>query len=215
MDVPSNLFNYSNIGYQTYFNSQEEINLIKSLNFDAYRLGEAKDLEIVEPVFRDADIVSIDIGAIRQSDAPANNNVSPNGFYGEEICAISRYAGISDKVSSFGIYEYNSKHDSNHQTAHLIAQMIWYFIEGVNFRAKDYPFTTKEHYQKFTVMLENDDPINFYKSNKTGRWWMEINLIKDNKYKRHALVPCTYQDYIETTKEQIPDRWFKAQRKMV
>ena len=55
----------------------------------------------------------------------------------------------------------------------------------------------------------------FYKSNKTGRWWMEINLIKDNKYKRHALVPCTYQDYTETTKEQIPDRWFKAQRKML
>lgn len=62
--------------------------------------------------------------------------LSPNGFYGEEICAISRYAGISDKVSSFGIYEYNSKHDSNYQTAHLIAQMIWYFIEGVNYRPK-------------------------------------------------------------------------------
>lgn len=215
MQEPNNLFNYSNIGYQTYFNSQEEINLIHSLNFDAFRLGEAKNLENVEPVFRDADIVSIDIGAVRQSDAPANNNVSPNGFYGEEICAIARYAGISDKVSSFGIYEYNSKYDSNYQTAHLIAQMIWYFIEGVNFRAKDYPFSTKENYQKFTVLLEDDDPINFYKSDKTGRWWMEINLIKDNKYKRHALIPCTYQDYIETTEKTIPDRWFKAQRKMV
>ena len=90
MQEPNNLFNYSNIGYQTYFNSQEEINLLHSLNFDAYRLGEAKNLEIVEPVFRDADIVSIDIGSVRQSDAPANNNVSPNGFYGEEICAIAR-----------------------------------------------------------------------------------------------------------------------------
>jgi len=215
MQEPNNLFNYSNIGYQTYFNSQEEINLIHSLNFDAYRLGEAKNLEIVEPVFRDADIVSIDIGAVRQSDAPANNNVSPNGFYGEEICAIARYAGISDKVSSFGIYEYNSKYDTNYQTAHLIAQMIWYFIEGVNYRAKDYPFSTKESYQKFTVLLEDDDPINFYKSDKTGRWWMEINLIKNNKYKRHALIPCTYQDYVEATQQTIPDRWFKAQRKMV
>ena len=215
MEVPSNLFNYSNIGYQTYFNSQEEINLIQGLNFDAYRLGEAKNLEILEPVFRDADIVSVDIGAVRQSDAPANNNLSPNGFYGEEICAISRYAGISDKVTSFGIYEYNSKYDANHQTAHLIAQMIWYFIEGVNYRAKDYPFSTKDDYQKFTVLLEDDDPINFYKSNKTGRWWMEINLIKDNKYKRHALIPCTYNDYLETTNQQIPDRWFKAQRKML
>jgi arginase family enzyme len=215
MQQPNNLFNYSNIGHQTYFNSQEEIALLEGLYFDVYRLGNAKKLEIVEPVFRDADIVSIDIGSVRQSEAPANNNASPNGFYGDEICAISRYAGISDKVTSFGIYEYNSKHDNNYQTAHLIAQMIWCFIEGVNFRAKDYPFCTKENYQKFIVLLEDDDPINFYKSNKTGRWWMEINIISDNKYKRHALIPCTYQDYTDATKQIIPERWFKAMRKLV
>ena len=31
VDEPNNLFNYSNIGYQTYFNSQEEIDLIEKL----------------------------------------------------------------------------------------------------------------------------------------------------------------------------------------
>ena len=215
MEVPTNLFNFSNIGYQTYLNPQEEIKLIQGLNFDTYRLAEAKELEILEPVLRDADIVSIDIGSVRQSDAPANKNVSPNGFYGDEICGIARYAGISDKVTSFGIYEYNSKFDNNNLTAHLIAKMIWCFIEGFNSRVKDYPFATKEDYQKFTVMLENDDPINFYKSNKTGRWWMEINLIQHNKYKRRALIPCTYQDYLETTNQMIPERWFKAQSKMI
>ena len=215
MEVPTHLFNFSNIGYQTYLNPQEEIKLIQGLNFDTYRLAEAKELEILEPVLRDADIVSIDIGSVRQSDAPANKNVSPNGFYGDEICGIARYAGISDKVSSFGIYEYNSEFDNNNITAHLIAQMIWCFIEGFNSRVKDYPFATKKDYQKFTVMLENDDPINFYKSNKTGRWWMEINLIQHTKYRRHALIPCTYQDYLETTEQMIPDRWFKAQCKMI
>lgn len=215
MDAPNNLFNYSNIGYQTYYNSQEEMDLLKNLFFDAYRLGEAKDLQMVEPVLRDADIVSIDIGAVKQSEAPANNNCSPNGFYGEEICAISRYAGISDKVSSFGIYEYNSKFDTNNQTAHLIAQMIWYFIEGVNFRAKDYPYCTKENYQKFIVLMEDDDPINFYKSDKSGRWWMEINITTNNKYKRHALIPCTYQDYIQATEQKMPERWYKALRKLI
>lgn len=215
MEVPTNLFNFSNIGYQTYLNPQEEIKLIQGLNFDTYRLAEAKELEILEPVLRDADIVSIDIGSVRQSDAPANKNVSPNGFYGDEICGIARYAGISDKVTSFGIYEYNSAFDTHSLTAHLIAQMIWCFIEGFNSRVKDYPFATKEDYQKFTVMLENDDPINFYKSNKTGRWWMEINLIQHNKYKRRALIPCTYQDYLETTNQMIPERWFKAQSKMI
>lgn len=215
MDTPNNLFNFSNIGYQTYYNSQEELDLLNSLFFDTYRLGEVKDVTIVEPIMRDADIVSVDIGAIRQSEAPANNNCSPNGFSGEEICAIVRYAGISDKVTSFGIYEYNSKFDNNYQTAHLIAQMIWYFIEGVNFRAKDYPFSSKETYQKFIVMVENDDPINFYKSDKSGRWWMEINIIANNKYKRHALIPCTYQDYLEATEQKIPERWYKALRKLV
>ena len=215
MQEPSNLFNYSNVGYQTYFNSQEEIQLLDNLFFDTYRLGKAKELENIEPAFRNADIVSIDIGAVRQSEAPANNNASPNGFYGEEICAISRYAGISDKVSSFGIYEYNSQYDNNHQTANLIAQMIWYFIEGVNSRVKDYPFSGKENYQKFTVILEDDDPLVFYKSNKTGRWWIEINILSDNKYKRHALVPCTYKDYQEATKQIIPERWYKAMRKLL
>jgi arginase family enzyme len=215
MDQPNNLFNFSNIGYQTYYNSQEELDLLKSLFFDAYRLGEVKDLTKVEPIMRDADVVSIDIGSIRQSEAPANNNCSPNGFYGEEICAISRYAGISDKVTSFGVYEYNPRYDSNKQTAHLIAQVLWYFIEGVNVRAKDYPFSTKETYQKFIVLVDNDDPINFYKSDKSGRWWMEINILTNNKYKRHALIPCTYQDYLEATEQKIPERWYKALRKLM
>ena len=215
MQEPNNLFNFSNVGYQTYFNSQEEIQLLDQLFFDAYRLGEAKELENIEPVFRNADIVSIDIGCIRKSEAPANSNASPNGFYGDEICAISRYAGISDKVSSFGIYEYNSKHDDHCQTAHLIAQMIWYFIAGVSSRVKDYPFSGRENYQKFTVLLEEDDPLTFYKSHKSGRWWIEINILSSNKNKRHALVPCTYSDYVDATKQITPERWYKAMRKLV
>ena len=215
MQEPNNLFNYCNVGYQTYFNDPDEIQLFDNMYFDCYRLGVSKNLEAIEPAFRNADIISIDLGAIRKSDAPGNNNASPNGFSGDEICAISRYAGVSDKVSSFGIYEYNSKYDTNDQTAALIAQMIWYFIEGVNLRVKDYPFSTKENYQKFTVILEDDDPIIFYKSNKSGRWWIEINVISNNKYKRHALIPCTYKDYEEAMNQNIPDRWYKAMRKMV
>jgi len=215
MNQPNNLFNYSNIGYQTYFNSQDEIDLLDSLFFDTYRLGEVTNsLQLVEPLMRDADIVSVDLSAIRNADAPANNNGTPNGFTGAEICAIARYAGISDKVTSFGVYEYNSKYDSKTQTAQLISQMIWYFVEGVNYRAKDYPFGLLDDYQKFIVPIE-DQVLNFHKSNKSGRWWMEINLNANNKFKRHALIPCTYQDYISATNQEIPDRWIKTLKKLV
>ena len=215
MNKPNNLFNYSNIGYQTYYNSQDEIDLLESLFFDTYRLGEVSNsIQIVEPLMRDADIVSIDLSAIKNADAPANNNATPNGFTGAEICAISRYAGISDKVTSFGIYEYNFELDTKTQTAQLISQMIWYFIEGVYYRAKDYPFGLKDNYQKYIVPIE-DQVLNFYKSNKSGRWWMEINLKDNNKFKRHALIPCTYQDYISATNQEIPDRWIKTLKKLV
>mgnify|MGYP002711959849 FL=1 len=169
MTEPNNLFNYANIGYQTYFNAQNEIDLIDSLYFEAYRLGEvANNIQVVEPILRDADMVSIDLSAVKNADAPANQNAEPNGFSGAEICAIARYAGISDKVSSFGIYEYNAKYDIKNSTAKLISQIIWYFIEGVNYRANDYPFGLMDNYQKFIVPIE-DQLLNFYKSNKSGR----------------------------------------------
>ena len=214
---PNNLFNFSNIGYQTFFNSQEEIDLMEQLYFDALRIGNvSKDIASVEPILRDADIVSIDIGSIRKSEAPANRNASPNGFYGEEICAITRYAGISDKVSSFGIYEYNPVLDQDGQTGHLIAQMIWYFIEGVANRADDYPFCTKENYYKYIVPVE-DEELYFYKSNKTDRWWLDVPFPDgvNPEFTRHALIPCSYDDYLNAADQEIPDRWWKAFRKLL
>ena len=214
MNQPCNLFNYCNLGYQTYFNSQDEIDLLEGLFFEAHRLGEiTNSIQIVEPALRDADIVSVDMSSVKNSEAPANNNATPNGFSGAEICAIARYAGISDKVSSFGIYEYNSKFDNKNQTAQLISQMIWYFIEGVNYRANDYPFGLKDNYQKYIVPIE-DQVLNFFKSNKSGRWWMEISLNDNNKYKRHALIPCTYQDYVSASNQEIPERWMQTFKKL-
>ncbi len=211
MDEPNNLFNFSNIGFQTFFNSQEEIDLLDKLYFDTYRLGVVnKDIAQVEPILRDADIVSVDISALRKTEAPANNNTTPNGFYGEQMCAILRYAGLSNKVSSLGVYEYNALLDDNNQTAQLIAQMIWYFIEGINFRIKEYPFESKKDYLKYIVPIDNDI-INFYKSNKSNRWWMEI---PDNKFKKETLIPCTYEDYVEASNQTIPNRWWKTIKKL-
>jgi len=215
MNQPANLFNFCNIGYQTYFNSQEEIGLLESLFFEAYRLGEVTNsIQIVEPVLRDADIVSVDMSSLKNADAPANKNGSPNGFSGADVCAIARYAGISDKVTSFGIYEYNSIYDVKNQTAQLISQMIWYFIEGVNYRANDYPFGLKDNYQKYIVPID-DQILNFHKSNKSGRWWMEIIVSENNKNSRHTLIPCTYQDYISATNQEIPERWIRTLKKIV
>lgn len=211
LDEPNNLFNYSNIGYQTYFNSQEEIDLIDKLFFDAYRLGDvSNNIAIAEPVFRDADIVSLDLTSVKSSDSGNFITFTPNGFNGKEICTLSRYAGISDKVSMFGVFN----HNYSSQESTLISQIIWYFIEGFHYRSKEYPFGSKENYLKYIVPLEDDELV-FYKSNKTERWWIEIPFItsSNNKLKKNTLLPCSFEEYLAACNQEIPERWWKAQRK--
>src|SRR5690606_3752835 len=133
-------FNYSNIGYQTYFVNQESLRVMEKLFFDVHRVGEiAGDITKAEPVIRNANMLSFDISAIRSSDAFGNANAGPNGFFGGEACQLCRYAGMSDKLSSIGFYEFNPVYDQNGQTALLLAQMVWYFIDGFYHRKKDFP----------------------------------------------------------------------------
>ena len=214
LDQPYNLFNYATIGYQTYFNSQEEIDLMDNLYFESYRLGAiSNDVTIVEPVLRDANIVSIDLTSVKGSELSLKQKYSPNGLDGKEICAIARYAGISNKVSSFGVYEYKPSKDDE-LTSMLVAQILWYFVEGVNYRVKDDDFLDDRNYQKYITLVESEELI-FYKSNKTGRWWIEIPFLSEinNKLKRHTLLPCMHQDYVDACNNKVPDRWYKALQK--
>ena len=213
VEEPNNLFNFSNLGFQTYFNSQEEIDLIEKLYFEAYRLGEvSNNIVVAEPVFRDADLVSVDMHSVQSSYSGNFDVFNPNGFTGKEICALSRYAGISDKVTSFGIFNFNP----NGNEVVLTAQMLWYFIEGFCFRSNEYPFGTKENYIKYIVPIEEEELI-FYKSNKTARWWIEIPFLTNvnNKLKRNTLLPCTHEDYLAACEQEIPERWWKAQRRNI
>lgn len=211
VEEPTNLFNYSNIGFQTYCNAQEEIDLIEKLYFDAYRLGDiCNNSTISEPVFRDADLISIDLTSVKSADSGNFSNFIPNGFNGKEICVLSRYSGISDKVTSFGVFN----HNGTQSESVLIAQIVWYFIEGYHYRSKEYPFGVKDDYLKYIVLLEDEELV-FYKSPSTERWWIEIPFFSNlnNKLRRSTLLPCTHEDYLGAINQEIPERWWKAQKK--
>lgn len=218
---PNFLFNYTNIGYQTYFVDQDAVELMNKLYFDIYRLGLVRNkLEEAEPIVRNADMLSFDMSSIRQSDAPGNANASPNGFYGEEACQIIRYAGLSDKLSSIGFYELNPAFDNGEQTAHLVAQMIWYFFEGFYNRKNDFPDRTRKDsgaYIKYVVsMKEFRDEIIFYKSKVSDRWWMEVPCQGlQTKYERQFLVPCSYADYQAACEEELPEKWWQVYQKFL
>jgi formiminoglutamase len=214
---PNYLFNFSNVGYQTYLVDPHSLKMMERLFFDVYRLGQVRDkIEEAEPIIRQADMITFDITSIKNSDAPAHPNASPNGFYSEEACQMMRYAGMSDKLSSIGFYELNPEYDINGKTSHLLAQMIWCFLDGFYNRKNDFPSRSNQDYLRFHVVLEDKYDINFYKSKKSDRWWMEIPYPthKDLKFERHTLIPCSPKDYDMAMNNEIPDRWWQTYQKL-
>jgi formiminoglutamase len=214
---PNYLFNFSNLGYQTYFTSQAGLRVMEKLYFDVHRLGNLSgQIAYAEPIIRNANMVSFDISAIRSSDAMGNTNATPNGFYAEEACQICRYAGFNDKLTSIGFYEFNPAYDNNGQTAMLLAQMVWYFIDGVYNRKKDFPLNPKSQYLIYKTSLKHDDhEVVFVKSKKTDRWWMQVPYpTGGSKNERSHLVPCSYDDYKIAISGEMPDLWWRTYQKL-
>jgi formiminoglutamase len=215
---PNYLFNYSNLGYQTYYTSQDSLRVMEKLYFDTHRLGELSgQVTVTEPIIRNANMISFDMGAVRSSDAMGNTNAGPNGFYGEEACQICRYAGINDKLTSIGFYEFNPAYDSNGQTATLLAQMIWYFIDGFYNRKKDFPLNPKSQYLiKKTRLTHYHLWVFFLKTKKTDRWWMQVPYPTGGSLnERFHLVPCRYNDYTTAVSGEMPDLWWRTYQKLV
>lgn len=217
LHYPDYLFCLNNLAYQTYFTSKESIDMYDKLFFNAMRLGLiAGKADQSEPIIRSADLLSFDIGAIRASDAPGNANASPNGLYGDEACQLCRYAGMSDKLSSIGFYEFNPDFDQREQTAILLAQMIWYFIDGYYSRKHDAPPVPKSSYITYRTSLENDAyELVFIKSKKSDRWWMQVPYFGSKSVnERYHLVPCRYEDYQLAVSGEMPDLWWKTHQKL-
>ncbi|MBA7561563.1 Formimidoylglutamase [subsurface metagenome] len=209
------LFSYTNLGHQTYFVDQGDVDFLKDNFHHTLRLGDIRqDMGKVEPCLRDAGFVSLDVNSIRQSDAPACTHPSPNGFTGEEICQISRYAGLSPVIKCFGLFNLLPDADRGGQTAQLAAQSIWYFIDGVSQRKEEHPLSAPDAFKKFIVSFsEMDHDIIFYKSLETERWWFEVPVIRQAKT-RHVLISCALDDYQKACNQEIPDRWLNAFQKL-
>ncbi|MBL29735.1 MAG: arginase [Flavobacteriaceae bacterium] len=212
MEDPNFLQNYTNLGYQSFFIAQEELDLMNKLFFEAIRLGKIlDDVSISEPYFRDANIVGVDMKSLSCIASGNTNYLNPNGIDSRTICSLARYAGISDRVTSFGLFELPSTNIFHN----LLSQIIWYFIEGISCRFNEYPISIDDRFIKYIVTL-SDRELVFYKSNLSKRWWLEIkneNYI-DNKLKRSTLLPCTIEDYDSACDDKLPERWLKAYKRL-
>jgi len=206
-----NLGNMMIVGYQSYLNDPQVINRFRKLNYDMIRIGQVReDIQETEPSFRDSALISFDISSVRQSDAPGTFAPSPNGFYGEEICLLARYAGLSDSLQAAGFFEVNPLLDSRRQTTAMAAQMIWFFLEGFAQKQNESAILGKENSGRFVnyhVSIDgSSEDLVFIKSNITNRWWIEYTSGKGKKH----YIACSYNDYLMAGENEIPQRYMNA-----
>lgn len=206
----SSISHYINIGYQTYLNDYQVINRFLKKQYDLFRIGDVRQaINFTEPLFRDSDVTVFDISAVRQSDAPGTSHPSPNGFYGEEICLLARYAGISDQSKIFGLFDVNPDFDIRSQTSGLAAQILWFFLDGFSQKQLETPSLndySSGRFKRYHVRVTDlDEDLIFVKSNLTDRWWIEIHNGDNNNY-----VACSHEDYLKANHNEVPDRWVKA-----
>jgi formiminoglutamase len=215
---PNYLFSYTHLAYQSYLIDPLSVSVLEKLYFEAFRIGQVRNnLQEIEPVVRNADLLSFDITAIRSSDAPGNIQAQPFGLSGEEACQICWYAGLNEKLSSIGFYEYNPSLDDSHKkTASVVATMIWYFIEGYYCRKNETNFKSKD-FLKYTVSMPVEpETITFYKSKLSEKWWMEVPYLNGREqYARNSIVPCSYNDYQTAIKGEVPERYISTLAKLI
>jgi arginase family enzyme len=201
---PNLVKHYNHIGFQSYFVHPRMLETMDKLRFDCYRVGAAREnLEEMEPVIRNTNLLSFDISAIKYSDSPASIE-SPNGFTGEEACILARYAGLSSKVNSFGIYGYLPQQDDKELSAKQISQMLWYFIDGKSKSKQEASIEDRDYFNEYHSSFTEVESV-FLQSKKTGRWWMQL----PNK----KFIPCSYNDYVQASRNEIPERWLRAQER--
>jgi hypothetical protein len=177
---------------------------LDKLRFDCFRVGKVREnMEEMEPVIRHADLFSFDLCSIAHAYAPGSS-CSPNGFTGDEACALMRYAGLSTATSSVGIYGYNAGKDQDNITARQVSQMLWYFVEGRSKGTREARIQDKEAFNEYHTAFA-EVATTFLQSKRTGRWWMQL---PDQQF-----IACSYNDYILASSNEVPERWLRAQER--
>lgn len=202
------LFHLTLFGYQSYYTNYNVLDVIDSMSYEAIRLGQARyNVPQWGHVFQMADMVSIDVSCVKQSDAPGRSMQSPNGFQSDELCQITRLCGMSPNVKSIGIYEVNPQFDIRHLTTQMVAHSLWYFIEGYTYRTDESP-EIDDQFDNFNVfMVEHSEfesrPFQFWQSKLSGNWWVELPL---GESAQDRFYPCSKVDYESSAHGEI-SKW--------
>lgn len=196
-DKKSGLQHYYHLGYHRHLNELESVVLLQDLDFEALRLSEMiGSTEKSEPFLRRADLVSLSCDAVESVGEYFSKNPQINGLNRREICAYMKEIGLGECLKSVGIFNFNfeAKSNLNHQ---LLAQMLWYLLEGINIQ-RSHP--KERQYETYIVMVEQLEYT--FRRDIFSRLWYFGSSDDISK-----CLPCSATDYENAKKGFLPKRF--------
>ncbi|WP_027376010.1 arginase family protein [Kaistella palustris] len=193
------LKNYHHLGYQKHLNAVDSVKLMKEVEFDVMRLAEMMNTtERAEPFLRRADLVTVNCDAVESIGDGFSVNPQVNGLNKREICAYMKEIGLGENLRSVGIFNFNGQSEDilNHQ---LLAQMIWYLIEGINIQ-KSHP--AERSFETFWV-LSDDAQYAFKRDTFTNLWYF------GDSENAADLIPCGKWEYEDAKRGFLNPRFLK------
>lgn len=196
-DKKAGLQHYHHLGYHRHLNDSASVNLLNDLNFETVRLAEMLNApQNVEPFLRRADLATINCDAMETWAEAFSKHPQINGLNRREICAYMKEIGLGESLKSVGIFNFNfeAKSNLNYQ---LLAQMIWYLIEGIHIQ-KTHP--KERQYETYIVMVEQLE-YTFKRDTFSGLWYF------GNSDDISQCLPCSEQDYHNAKKGFLARRF--------
>ena len=205
IEYKNTITNVNHIAYQRHLCSLNDIYEIEENMYNALSLGKMRSHpSLLEPILRDTEVLYVNLDCMRNADAPDIKGCLPTGLNSEELCQIMKNVGTADNLKAVFIdYQLNS--NQYDVEANLIAEAIWYFMEGANMNLKDHPSYSSD-FSSFIVHSENlGMDLQFIKNNLTAKWWLRhVMTGRDNIY-----LACSYDEYQLSVGEEVPERLVK------
>lgn len=193
------LKNYHHLGYQTHLNAMDSVRLMKDVDFDVLRLADMMNsTEKAEPFLRRAHLITLNCDAVESYGDGFSFKPQVNGLNRREVCAYMKESGLSENLKAAGIFNFNAESRTllNHQ---LLAQMIWYLIEGINIRST-HPTTSS--FETYWVIID-DDQYAFQRDIFTNLWYF------GDSENAEELIPCGRWDFEEAKRGFLNPRFRK------
>jgi len=165
-------------------------------------LGDLRNnLRDAEPALRDISLIDFHLSSIRYGEIPGIPGTTPSGLSSEEACQLLRYIGLNPYKNKLWIQGYNPKFDFHSQGVKMVSQLVWYYLEGLDQMVDEQP-DKKFLTQYIVAMTEFQINLTFWKSEISGRWWVEIPAVDAEQY----LLPCSFMDYKIACNDEMPKR---------